>query len=550
MDKRGTDRIDDLGVAETPEDVAVLYSWANLHGAKYLDFSASRREYRAQLRHRAAEQVRQQALLAQAEAEAAAEAAEATARKAADAARSQQGASSEVALKQNLRQAQEAGRAAAAERVEAARRAEAAATAEAAARREEREIAEAHASAERQAAKYAESEIRLRELGAARGFRESQQLVPGRLQQGPTYSQRQTPASYQAAPAQRELPRYETQAPSFPQPRVPTAAPSQQLRTPPLPPQAQTPRAQVLIETLPARNDSSSSQRRPQGYHPDEASGVRQIYRGPDYDASQDERRTTESGRHPAPSQLRADNPPPPRERRVAQDPSSNTRSDSHPASVSRSGAGSAGSGAGASGSGSSGGRQPFNAQANPPRSEAPRTEVPKNEAQRPEAQRRDVPGRIAPLDRPAEPSSIAPFWEHSRPVEKTASTFVRGYIPNEEPAPGSASAAYQAYPPARREPAPMASARAVSPFSQPPDSVDTARGRRAQDDFRQGREQGYPDVSRPAVGSARPYPGVPQHSAAQPPTPFSGTGRPERQRIALFFGSSWTGMVLRARRI
>src|SRR5947208_17122074 len=78
MEKRGTDKIDDLGIAETPEDVAVLYSWANLHGAKYRDFTASRREYRAQLRHRAAEQVREQALLAQAEAEAAAEAAEAT----------------------------------------------------------------------------------------------------------------------------------------------------------------------------------------------------------------------------------------------------------------------------------------------------------------------------------------------------------------------------------------------------------------------------------------------------------------------------------------
>jgi cellulose biosynthesis protein BcsQ len=27
---------------ETPEDIATLYSWANLHGAKYRDFSASR----------------------------------------------------------------------------------------------------------------------------------------------------------------------------------------------------------------------------------------------------------------------------------------------------------------------------------------------------------------------------------------------------------------------------------------------------------------------------------------------------------------------------
>jgi cellulose synthase operon protein YhjQ len=34
------------------EDVATLYSWANLHGAKYRDFSASRQELRAQSRHR------------------------------------------------------------------------------------------------------------------------------------------------------------------------------------------------------------------------------------------------------------------------------------------------------------------------------------------------------------------------------------------------------------------------------------------------------------------------------------------------------------------
>ena len=34
------------------DDVATLYSWANLHGAKYRDFSASRQEARAQLRQR------------------------------------------------------------------------------------------------------------------------------------------------------------------------------------------------------------------------------------------------------------------------------------------------------------------------------------------------------------------------------------------------------------------------------------------------------------------------------------------------------------------
>ena len=35
------------------DDVATLYSWANLHGAKYRDFSAARQEARSQARHRA-----------------------------------------------------------------------------------------------------------------------------------------------------------------------------------------------------------------------------------------------------------------------------------------------------------------------------------------------------------------------------------------------------------------------------------------------------------------------------------------------------------------
>ena len=82
MEKRNSERIDDLPTVETPEDVAVLYSWANLHGAKYRDFSASRREYRAQLRHRAAEQAREHELRAQTSAETAASLAEKAARQA------------------------------------------------------------------------------------------------------------------------------------------------------------------------------------------------------------------------------------------------------------------------------------------------------------------------------------------------------------------------------------------------------------------------------------------------------------------------------------
>jgi cellulose synthase operon protein YhjQ len=40
---------------ETPEDVATLYSWANLHGAKYRDFSAARAQTREKARQRAQE---------------------------------------------------------------------------------------------------------------------------------------------------------------------------------------------------------------------------------------------------------------------------------------------------------------------------------------------------------------------------------------------------------------------------------------------------------------------------------------------------------------
>lgn len=45
-----TDRSSEVEGVQTPEDVATLYSWANLHGAKYRDFSASRQQVRAQSR--------------------------------------------------------------------------------------------------------------------------------------------------------------------------------------------------------------------------------------------------------------------------------------------------------------------------------------------------------------------------------------------------------------------------------------------------------------------------------------------------------------------
>ena len=70
---------------EVPEDVAVLYAWANLQGARYRDFSASRRESRAQMRQRAAQAQREAEALAKAKAEESAAEAEREAIRAAEA---------------------------------------------------------------------------------------------------------------------------------------------------------------------------------------------------------------------------------------------------------------------------------------------------------------------------------------------------------------------------------------------------------------------------------------------------------------------------------
>jgi hypothetical protein len=138
MDSRGREAGDEEAIAGTPEDVAALYSWANLQGAKYRDFSASRREYRAQVRYRAAVALRERELLAQAAAEEAAAAAERAAAIAEEAA--QQDTSDGQTFRAHLlRSAEAATRRAVAERVEAARHADAAAQAAVVAQREERE---------------------------------------------------------------------------------------------------------------------------------------------------------------------------------------------------------------------------------------------------------------------------------------------------------------------------------------------------------------------------------------------------------------------------
>ena len=55
---------------DPPEDVASLYSWANLHGAKYRDFSASRAQTREKARQRVEQAIEQERSKSRLEAEA------------------------------------------------------------------------------------------------------------------------------------------------------------------------------------------------------------------------------------------------------------------------------------------------------------------------------------------------------------------------------------------------------------------------------------------------------------------------------------------------
>jgi cellulose synthase operon protein YhjQ len=152
-------RIDTQSTTDsTPEDVAALYAWANLRGAKYRDYSASRREHRAQVRYRAAKSLLDREMKAQADAEASAETAERQAREAEARALARTVTQPQQSRLAALHTAEAATIKAAADRVEAARRAEAAAHATVLALREERELAEAHASATQQEMIYTESE--------------------------------------------------------------------------------------------------------------------------------------------------------------------------------------------------------------------------------------------------------------------------------------------------------------------------------------------------------------------------------------------------------
>ena len=283
MDSRNSEHLEEVPSVETPEDVAVLYSWANLHGAKYRDFSASRREYRAQLRHRAAEQVREVELRAQADAEAAATTVGQVATRAGQNAKIAH--QSEANRLQALRDAEDAAHLAAAERMEAARRVETAALAEAVARREEREMASAGVSARRQATLYAEADShgRLQQASAA-----DEDDVPGKISD--PYTPEVRPATAEVSMEEAPEPAVELHPNRYLQerPRIaatvepsPRVMPAQALDSGSSRPaefeRVPTPSVPAPKPSIPAR--------RPQGYRPDDASGVRQIYR-PELDSS------------------------------------------------------------------------------------------------------------------------------------------------------------------------------------------------------------------------------------------------------------------------
>ena len=137
----------DLVDDSTPEDVAALYRWAGLTGAKYRDYSAERREQRAKMRQRTAKERLETDLAAR--------------------------------VKTSETSAEKSG-----EKNEGARLADAAARAVLRAMEEEREIAEAHESARRKDEAAAEAERLLQERSGAavrksvvRGNRISEQTL-------------------------------------------------------------------------------------------------------------------------------------------------------------------------------------------------------------------------------------------------------------------------------------------------------------------------------------------------------------------------------------
>jgi len=175
---------DEQEIRDTPEDVAILYSWANLHGAKYRDFSASRREYRAKMRQRALEAQRIAELKAAQEREEAAQLEEKLLNYKVDE------TSGETV---SAVEAEES-----ATRAEMQRHAHAAALAEMAAQEAEREVEGARKCAMEQAARYEEADVRMRASADSQA-----PAVPGEVQDPYYYAGHPDPGTFASTPGVR-----------------------------------------------------------------------------------------------------------------------------------------------------------------------------------------------------------------------------------------------------------------------------------------------------------------------------------------------------------
>ena len=186
---------------ETPEDVAILYSWANLHGAKYRDFSASRREFRAQQRARIAEQQRQTELAAARDLEEAAQRELEEAQRLLDGTRMAEAAAAadaEAKLKaeEAVRRAEERAQQ---EKLEAQRREQSAEELRVMAEKARGEMFEARKRAEDQAARYAEFDAQYRAEAKVR----PPSAVPGELADPYYYTGQVDPAYFAPTPGVR-----------------------------------------------------------------------------------------------------------------------------------------------------------------------------------------------------------------------------------------------------------------------------------------------------------------------------------------------------------
>jgi cellulose biosynthesis protein BcsQ len=197
-----TDRKALLDQNETPEDVATLYSWANLHGAKYRDFSASRAQTRekARLRMQQAVEEERERVRLQGEAEQTQQL-----RLAAEAANAEElGRQEQLARDLASRQAAERSAQEAAEQARAAQMA--AQQAQAAQVAAQQAQAVQRAVQETQAAQEAAQQIRAARQAAWQQPRQERYVPPAPAAQAPYY----------AAPAEVSNPAFTNQPPAQP----------------------------------------------------------------------------------------------------------------------------------------------------------------------------------------------------------------------------------------------------------------------------------------------------------------------------------------------